>query len=233
MALSVVAGPSTDPAGSELGVDPGLCPYCHSTVARLAASRTDPPSTVTLASSRPATGSPTKISSGPSGGSWNTQAPNRQRPVPPPPPVILKTGSVGMPWSSLLIDPPPGQVADLPALLPSANRTPTRSMRRRPASPITPTRSCAVWGFVRITILIVNPFGYTLRQSTQTATASFRWRRPSTAKVAGSVPSDGRSQAGGPHWRIRCGFSGGNGSKKDTFQRLSLRSDWPRRRGRP
>ena len=91
---------------------------------------------------------------------------------------------------------------------------------------IIPNRSWAVWGSMRIDALMMNPLGYTLNLSMVTATFSVRWTSASITSVAGKVPSDARSQAGGPHRWGRSGGSGGKGSKKGIDRRVP--AGWPR-----
>jgi hypothetical protein len=102
-----------------------------------------------------------------------------------------------------------------PPTRPSAKRTPIRIM---PIGPrwILAWMSCARWGFNRSATLTRNPFGNTSKVGMTQTASSPSFNSTSTAKVAGSVPSDGRSQAGGDQRRSVGGEGGGKGSKKLT-----------------
>ncbi len=145
--------------------------YVQMICARSAVKRTVVPSTMTLDSSRPAASKATNISSGPSGGNGNTHAQARHPLGAPPRLPVLINSSIGTPCSSFAkLGKEP---TSPPAVRPSANRTPMRGHPPGPREPSIAIKSPTLRGSTRKSRLIMNPFGYTSRRSTTTATTSF------------------------------------------------------------
>jgi hypothetical protein len=84
--------------------------------------------------------------------------------------------------------------------------------------------STGLLGFRRIATFIRNPLGYTSNWGTEMTAFSVWLSTALTANVEGSVPSEGRSQAGGAQRRSAGCRGGGSGSKKVTEQKVMRRS---------
>ncbi len=129
-------------------------------------------------------------------------------------------GSVGIPRSSLVTLRWPGKIASRPAVRPSAKRTP---MRGKPLTRIHPSAAEHPKARSLVTEMRVRQDKHVDREpvridtscSSSTTTLSPRCTISRTGTIAGRVPSDGRSHAGGDHCRALSGGGGGSGSKND------------------
>jgi hypothetical protein len=184
------------------------------------AARISFPSTTARPSSKPATGRLTKISTGPSGGKGYTHVPYRQPDDPPPPPASHTEDGDCRQTVPVLRKVPTSQTIGQTCL--TTSRPPIREPNANPRKSHTgPLDAChdlprvptGIGLYVKVDD---NPFGYTARLSIRTAAPSLWCTMVLTGRSQGTVPSDGRSQAGAAHWwclGLRSG-RGGAGSKK-------------------